>query len=274
MAIEGNLKSVDIQDIVQLLHLNHSTGLLHIVGSNMKGVLYYRNGDIVNAEVEGMTGDAAAYVLLSQSEGSFHFEIAENTIAQQIKRSIHDLVLETARRKDTIQKIRTSITHDNIVFLPLVDIRIPHLRKEFKPFELELLSQLDGQTEIKNIIGKQKETAFEIFYVIYDLEKRGHLKRVDIYKMLEVVPLKKLFGKQTEVHISKTIMDEWVDQSMTYANCKVIEIRTQHNTFGQVQVVGKPNVPPGHIQMPKNILAQFEVTPGNKVLIKPLLEPT
>jgi hypothetical protein len=274
MAIEGNLKSVDIQDIVQLLHLNHSTGLLHIAGTNIAGVLYYRNGDIVNAEVEGMTGDAAAYVLLSQSEGSFHFEIAENNIQRQIKRSIHDLVLETARRKDTIQKIRTSITHDNIVFLPLVDIRIPHLRKEFTPFELQLLSQLDGQTEIKNIIEKQKESAFEIFYVIYDLEKRGHLKRVDIYKMLEVLLLKKLFGKHTEVQIAKAITDDWVDQSMTYAHCSALEIHTHHNTFGQVPMVAKANIEPGYIYMPKNILAQFEVDPGDKVLVKPILEPT
>ncbi len=215
MAIEGSLESVDIQDIVQLLNLNRSTGLLHIQDTTASGVIYYQDGEIINADSEGLKGDTAVYVLLSKSEGTFHFEIAEHHQSREINRTIHDLVLETARRKDTINKIRSSIKHDNIVFLPLVDVRIPHLRKEFNEFELKLLSQLDGQTEVKNIIEKQKESAFEVFYVIYDLEQRGHLKRVDIYKILEVAPLKKLFGKATEVIVPQDIIDGWIDQSMT-----------------------------------------------------------
>lgn len=274
MAIEGNLSSVDIQDIVQLLNLNRSTGLLHIGADSMSGMIYYRDGDIINAEVEGMVGEPAVYVLLAQSEGTFHFEISEHSSERRINRSIHDLVLETARRKDTIGRIRASIKHDNIVFLPLIDVRIPKLRKEFNEFELKLLSQLDGQTEVKNIIDKNKESAFEIFYVLYDLEQRGHLKRVDIYKILEVEPLKKLFGKHTEAHISQGILDEWMEQSMTYANVEFIEIRTRHNTFGQLPMQVKPNVPPGNLMMPPHLMEQFEVARGEKVLVKPILEPS
>ena len=273
MAIEGSLQSVDIQDIVQLLNLNRSTGMLHINCPSGKGVIYYRDGDIVQAEVEGMGGEAAAYVLLAQQEGSFHFEIAEHNASREIHRSIHDLVLETARRKDTISKIRGSIKHDNIVFLPLVDVRIPHLRKEFTPFEIKLLSQLDGQTEIANIIEKQKESAFEIFYVIYELENRGHLKRVDIYKILEVAELKKLFGRYEEVHVGKDISEEWVYQSMTYSNIAFVELHTRKNTFGQVAMQVKSNVPAGKIMIPKQIMETFEVSEGEKVLVKPILHP-
>jgi hypothetical protein len=270
MAIEGSLQSVDIQDIAQLLNLNRSTGLLHIENATLKGVILYREGGIVNAEVEGMTGEPAAYVLLSQSEGSFHFEIAEHDRPVEIHRSIHDLVLEAARRQDTIKKIRASIKHDNIVFLPLVDVRIPQFRKEFNDFEIALMSEFDGQTDIKDILSRRKESAFEVFYHIYELEKKGHLKRVDIYKLLEVVEFKKLFGKKTDCYISQDIQNQWIDQSMTYAAIEVLEIRTQRQLFGQVPVVVKPNVTSGTIQMPKQIMAQFEVAPGDKVLVKPI----
>ena len=273
MAIEGSLESVDIQDIVQLLNLNRSTGLLHIRDSSQRGLIYYRDGEIIEAEVEGMSGEAAVYVLLAKSEGHFNFEIAEHRAERKVNRSIHDLVLETARRKDTINKIRTAIKHDNIVFLPLVDVRIPSARKQFSPFERHLLSLLDGQTEIKNIIEKQKESAFEVFYVIYELEKKGFLKRVDVYKILEVAPLKKLFGKPQEVHLPQVIMDEWIEQSMTYADCEVIEIRTQRNTFGHVPMLAKNGVPDNHLQMPKHIMEQFEIAEGDKILIKPIVNP-
>jgi len=39
-------------------------------------------------------------------------------------------------------------------------------------------------------------------------------------------------------------------------------------------MVPKTNIEPGLIYMPKTILAQFEVEPGDKVLVKPILEPT
>jgi len=273
MAIEGSLQSVDVQDIVQLLNVNRSTGLLHIETPAMHGVLYYRDGDIVNASVEGMSGEAAAYVLLSQSEGRFHFEIVDHHAARTIQRPIHDLVLEAARRKDTIEKIRATIKHDNIVFLPLVDVRIPSIRKEFNDFEIGLISQLDGQTDVKEIVDRRKESAFEVFYVLYDLEKRGFLKRVDVYKVLTVVELKKLFGRSREVQISKTTADEWVEESMTYANCAVVEIHTRKNTFGQVPMTVKANLSADAIQIPKEIMTQFEVGPGDKVLVKPILSP-
>lgn len=273
MAIEGSLQSVDIQDIAQLLNLNRSTGLLHIENASLKGVIFYREGGIVNAEVEGMTGEPAAYVLLSQSEGSFHFEIAEHDRPTEIQRSIHDLVLEAARRQDTIKKIRASIKHDNIVFLPLVDVRIPQFRKEFSDFEIALMSELDGQTDIKDILSRRKESAFEVFYHIYELEKKGHLKRVDIYKLLEVVELKKLFGKKTDAYLPQEIMDQWIEQSMTYANIEVLHVRTQRQLYGQIPMVVKPNVATGTIQMPKQMMAQFEISPGDKVLIKPVLNP-
>ena len=273
MAIEGSLESVDIQDIVQLLNINRSTGLLHIGNPTVKGILYYQDGEIVNARAEGMSGYNAAYALLSQIEGKFHFEIAEHRHPRLIQRSIHDLVLEAARRKDTIKKIRATLRHDNIIFLPLVDVRIPHLRKGFTEFEIKLLSRLDGQTDIKTIIAEHKESAFEIFYVIYELENRGHLKRVDIFKLLEVEELKKLFGKKNQAQIAAAVLEEWQLQSMTYANCEVVEIRTQKMLFGQVPALFKTGVANEKIQLPKNIMEQFEVVPGDKVLIKPVMNP-
>lgn len=269
MAIEGSLQSVDIQDIAQLLNINRSTGILHIQNSHIKGELYYSDGDIVNASLEGMTGSSAAYALMSQSEGNFHFEMARHDKPREIKRSIYDLLLEAARRKDTIKKIRATLKHDNIIFLPLVDVRIPHLAKDFTEFEKKLMSQLDGHKEIREIIEANKESAFEIFFVIYELEKKGHLKRVDIFKVLEVIELKKLFGKKNEVLIPESLVEEWTAQSMAYANPNAIEIRTQQRLFGQVLASAKANVASGTIQMPKQIMAQFEVNPGDKVLIKP-----
>ncbi|MCB1041646.1 MAG: DUF4388 domain-containing protein [Acidobacteria bacterium] len=274
MAIEGSLDSVDIQDIVQLLNINRSNGILHIENHSLKGKLYYTDGEIINAEVEGMGGEAAAYVLLAQHEGSFFFQMSPHSSPRAFTRSIHDLVLEAARRKDTIGKIRTSIQHDNIVYLPLVDIRIPHLAKDFSPEELQVLKFLDGQADIKEVVANSGRGAFEVLYVIYDLEQRGHLKRVDIYKLLEVDVHKKLFGKATDIVLSEMLVNDWSTESMVYADCDTLEIRTQKGNYGEVNFVSKPNVAADRILIPREIMDQLEIAMGEKVLVKPLLHPT
>jgi hypothetical protein len=273
MAIEGSLDSVDIQDVVQLLNINRSTGKLHLENAGLRGIVYYLDGEIINAEVEGMKGEAAAYVLLSQYEGHFQFQMTAISVAREIQRSIHDLVLEAARRKDTIGKIRTSIRHDNIVYLPLVDIRIPHLAKDFNEAELSVMKELDGQAEIQSIIDRHPLSAFEVLYIIYDLEQRGVLKRVDIYKVLEVREYKKLFGKPNEILLPEAIRNDWCSESMMYSGVEVIEVRTGRQVVGQVPIIVKAHDPASEILVPKSIMEALQVSSGEKVLVKPLLHP-
>lgn len=273
MAIQGSLSSVDIQDVVQLLNINRSTGILHMSSGSLLGKVFFRDGEVVNSEAEGLQGDAAAYVLLGLSEGEFNFEMTEFSQPRTIQRTIHDLILEAARRKDTIAKIRTSIHHDNIVFLPLIDVRIPTLAKDFSEQEIEVMKELNGQADIQVVIEKLGRNAFEVLYTIFELEQRGALKRVDIYKVLEVGLTKKLFGRATAVSIGSGLMDDWKRESMVYANCEVLEVRTQGRIVAVVPLEVKSGQDPRKVLLPKEYLQELEVSPGDKVLVKPVLNP-
>ena len=148
---------------------------MHISSPSDSGKLFYNDGEIIQAEFESMDGEAAAYVLLSQQEGDFQFQMTPISMERVIHRTIHDLVLESARRKDTIGRIRSTIGHDNIIFLPLIDIRIPHLAKDFSEAEIAIMKALDGQADIRLVTKKLKKTAFDVLYNIFELEQKGHL---------------------------------------------------------------------------------------------------
>lgn len=270
MAIEGSLNSVDIQDVVQLLNINSSTGRLHIENSEVKGIVYFSGGDVYDAQVRGIDGDNAAFVLLGQAEGTFKFEADLHVRPRKIQRTIHDLVLEAARRKDTIQNIRTRISHNNIIFLPLIDIRIPSIAEKYSKLEKELLGLLDGQTDIQGIIKKAQQGEFETLYTLYELEQKGDLKRVNVFKLLEVHTRKALFGSPKEALISAKIMQDWENESAVFSNTRIIEIHTQKMAFGQIKFHTKPQIPDDHILLPKAVKQQFQVETGNKVLIKPI----
>ena len=270
MAIEGSLNSVDIQDVVQLLNINGSTGRLRIQNTSIQGSVYFSEGEVVEAEVEGLRGDNAAFVLLGQADGTFRFQPELHNQPRTINRTIHDLVLEAARRKDTIQNIRTRISHNNIIFLPLVDVRIPEIAGRYSDIEKNLLSLLDGQADIQAIIKQVNKGEFETLYTLYELEQKGDLKRVNVFKLLEVHNRKSLFGAPKDVLISEKIMKDWENESAVYSGSQIIEIRTQQMIYGQIRFQAKPQIPDGQILMSKPIMDQFQVKEMNKVLIKPI----
>jgi len=271
MAIEGSLNSVDIQDVVQLLNINASTGSLKIENEHIRGKVFFSDGEVIDAQAAGMQGENAAYLLFGQAEGSFRFVQEPHNRAQVIQRTIHDLVLEAARRKDTIQNIRTRITHNNIIFLPLVDVRIRSTAENYSEIEKTLLGMLDGQADIQAIIKKVDLGEFEVLYTLYELEQKGDLKRVNIFKLLEVHTRKALFGSPKDVLISEKVMQDWEQESAVYSGIQFVEIRTQQLIYGQIEVHAKAQIPDDHILMSKNIMEQFQVKSGDKVLVKPIL---
>ncbi|PIE02675.1 MAG: hypothetical protein CSA81_05840 [Acidobacteria bacterium] len=270
MAIEGSLTSVDIQDVVQLLNINKSTGSLLIDNKETKGIVFFSNGEICDAQVHSLSGLGAAYVLLGQSSGLFRFHNENHNRSRVIHKTIHDLVLEAARRKDTIQNIRTRISHNNIIYLPLVDVRIPSIAKKYSPLEKKMFSLLDGVSDIQQMIDKVGEGEFETLHTIYELEQRGDLKRVNIYKLLEVHPRKSLFKSPKEVVISEKIMDDWDRESALYSGVDIVEIHTQKLLYGQVKSIVKEQIPDNHILIPKGIMQQFQISENDRVLVKPI----
>jgi pyruvate/2-oxoglutarate/acetoin dehydrogenase E1 component len=48
--LRGNLRSISLMDVVQLLNVNRKTGKLIVTQEKTSGILYVLNGDVVHAE--------------------------------------------------------------------------------------------------------------------------------------------------------------------------------------------------------------------------------
>jgi hypothetical protein len=271
MAIEGSLESVDIQDVVQLLNINQSSGLLHIESRQVKGVLTFASGEIIGAQSPGKQGDAAAYVLLAQAEGRFSFQQTSQVYERTIHKTIHDLVLEAARRKDTIQNIRGSITNDNIIFFPLIDPGIPSIAKDLSSQERNVLALLDGQKDIRELVQQSQMEEIDVLQVLFELEQQKKIKRLNVFKVLEVHTRKALFGKPKDVVISESVWENWKNESRIFARANIVEIRTQKMIYGQMEFVAKASVPSDHILVPDWFKTQLQIASGDRVLVKPMI---
>jgi hypothetical protein len=87
---------------VQLVEMEAKTCTIRIFNrrTQQKGVLFFRDGELMDARVESTTGLEAAYAILSWDEVSLSIQ---NTCPQTVKRIDGDLqgiLLEAMRQKD------------------------------------------------------------------------------------------------------------------------------------------------------------------------------
>ena len=49
--LKGNLQSISLTDVLQLLHVNKKAGLLQVHGEKVNGVMYINNGEVVSGNM-------------------------------------------------------------------------------------------------------------------------------------------------------------------------------------------------------------------------------
>ncbi len=97
----GDLAIIGLFDLGQLLSLNGATGQLAIQQGTRRGIIYFDQGQIVNAIDENQgEGEDAAYRLFTWKAGSFEFKPEGVTSNRLIQGGTESVMLEAARRID------------------------------------------------------------------------------------------------------------------------------------------------------------------------------
>lgn len=100
--LAGNLNFLSLGDILQLLGSNSSTGVLRITSRYAQdlGLIYFHNGNPVDASVGSLTGLDAVNLLFGWLDGEFEF-IEEKVDAENvIKKSRMQIILDCLRMLD------------------------------------------------------------------------------------------------------------------------------------------------------------------------------
>jgi hypothetical protein len=109
MALEGSLHDLSLVDLIQIFRMGLKTGVLMLVGGAERGVVYVREGRLIDAVlVRGperqviATADDAVIHLLQWEDATFTFQ-PDPKVNRRPARILHDggwLVQEGGRRRD------------------------------------------------------------------------------------------------------------------------------------------------------------------------------
>ncbi len=99
--LSGQLGSISIFDIIQLLENGRLTGKLALSSGATEGRIFFNDGDIVGSDVSGIQGEHAFRQLIQVLNGNFAFELSpEEFPLTIIAPSNTNLLLETLRVLD------------------------------------------------------------------------------------------------------------------------------------------------------------------------------
>jgi CheY-like chemotaxis protein len=100
----GSLHNVTLETFLQLIEMEQQTSTLRVVDKkgNRGGVLFFRNGELMNARVGGNQGKEAAYEILSWSNVSLSIE--HDCVYQEkiIQGDLQAILLDAMRVKDEL----------------------------------------------------------------------------------------------------------------------------------------------------------------------------
>ena len=101
-ALAGSLSFISLADIFQILGGNNSTGVMRITSqyAPSPGLIYFLNGNPINATSGPLSGLDAIYVLFGWIEGKFEFYEEEVQIGRVINKSRMEIVLDAMRMLD------------------------------------------------------------------------------------------------------------------------------------------------------------------------------
>lgn len=179
--LEGSLRDFSLDDLLQMISLGGKTGELHLEGvtpfGKKKGIIYFENGEVKDAETEESRGEVAIVELLNIKEGSFKF-VPNDTmhVKRAITKSIPDLVLLATSKLDEWNRVKSRVESVDSVF-KMVTEEIPeeiHLSQT----DWKVLMQLQKGLTIREAALRLNMTVFDVAKIAYGLAALKIIKEV------------------------------------------------------------------------------------------------
>ncbi|HEY3309815.1 MAG TPA: DUF4388 domain-containing protein [Desulfuromonadaceae bacterium] len=102
---EGAVSGMTLADLIQIKNLNRFTGCLSVKHRGKTGFIFFREGELVHAELDGLSGSEAFFSIMLWPGGEFRAESKIATTYQTISENLTFLLLESHRLKDEQKRI-------------------------------------------------------------------------------------------------------------------------------------------------------------------------
>jgi hypothetical protein len=168
--LQGSIRQFSVPDVVQFLCGHAKTGRLALAFPESMGSVYFHEGAVVHAELEGREGEEAFFELMSRGEGNFEFLPGERSGKKSVRQHSTILLLEGARRSDERGLLEELIPDTSLV----PEFVLPEEGQTGKQVTLNtsewmVLAKIDGRRSVKEIALDSGLSEYHTCRLLYPL---------------------------------------------------------------------------------------------------------
>jgi len=150
--MEGALEDITMIDLLQQIEGELGTGSLRLVRGHREAVVYFREGNILDAICGKLQGEEAIYRLMLWPEGTFVLRYHDNVRrADNIEKDSSALLLEGIRRLEKFNDLTASLPRLSRVFEADYQ-RLPGLMDELPTEAARIVRLFDGMRSIRDVV--------------------------------------------------------------------------------------------------------------------------
>ncbi|MEM7247931.1 MAG: DUF4388 domain-containing protein [Acidobacteriota bacterium] len=172
--LQGNLATLSLPGLIQLLHLERRTGRLDLtpeaeVGPG--GKVWFEDGSAIHAELgDGGEGETALRALLSLEKGEFAFLTGEESPSRSIELPTEQLVMEAACQRDHERREGSVRPSDVPRFAPVGD---GEHTPRFNTLQWRVLAAIDGRRDVAALSAELGLSPAGLGDLLQELVKAG-----------------------------------------------------------------------------------------------------
>ncbi len=266
--LKGNLESISLIDVSQLLNVNRKTGMLKIISGKLTGVLHFQNGEVIHAETASDKGEMAAYQILEWTSGSFDFLPAAAAAPTTIRRSVQDLVMDSARVSDSRKRLHSLFP--DLTLVPWPKLAGDALLQGLKIYgeDKKVLPWMDGYRSFQDIMDTTGLNDVSVLQAAATLNDAGRLDALQPELTLRVTTLKGgLFKKTDHLEVASRHEHHW--RAMGPYEFGVERLRLMWPKGPAVDAVQFSAMEESLIAIPKDLQSAWGLEEGSVVKVRP-----
>jgi DNA-binding response OmpR family regulator len=186
----GSLGDMGLVDLLQTVEISRKSGVLELTNGAQRGAVTFRDGQLVDAELGKLRGEAAIYRLLLWNEGEFEIDFRPVRAEQRIVSSTQALLMEGMRRIDEWGRLLEQIPSLDNVFEVSEEELVERLSEI--PDEINgILRHIDGRRSLMQVVdacdGDDLETLTAITKLYFEgiIYPTGHTTSPDEDRLLD-----------------------------------------------------------------------------------------
>ncbi len=267
--LRGNLESISLTDVAQLLHVNRKSGLLQVNSGKVSGVLYFSGGEVIHAETQSAKGESAAFEILEWVTGHFEFLTTQVQTTATIRRTIPDLLMDSARLQDSRKRLHSFFPR--MTAIPWPTLPAPKLLEGIKLFteERQILPFFDGYRDFKDVMAASGHHDVAVLQAAAILRDAGRLDVFEPDALVTTTLLKSgMFKKGDHVELPKYLEDLWTAMAPYQHGVRYLRIAGPKGPcVDRVEFVA--SLGNKQVAIPRELMQAWELTEGSHVLVRP-----